>query len=113
MKLPSLDTLRQATSPIMQLALIVMIAPLAIAIGMVEAFAPGIGVRFANGALTWVKGLPESFWLFAGAAYGLREIKRGYETHVEAKVAESQASTAESLVKAAEMRRQLDEEQAP
>jgi hypothetical protein len=100
----SIDLMRKATGPVMQLVLIVMIGPLAIAIGLIEAFVPGSGVRFANGALEWVRGLPPEFWLFAGSAYGIREIKRGYEKHVEVKAAET-------LVEAKKVRDQLIEEQ--
>lgn len=97
MKLPSLDTLRKAVRPLAQLMIIAMIGPLALAIGLLEALLPGVGVRFANGILAYVRGLPDSFWLFAGGAIGIHSIARsfGHDKKVEA---------AEALVEAARLR---------
>jgi hypothetical protein len=104
-KLPSLDLLRKAVRPMTQLMIIIMIGPLAVAVGLVEAFVPGAGVRFANGMLTYVKGLPPEFWLFAGGAVGVHTIARSFGKDKE-------AEAAESMVEAARLRRQSDEEEA-
>lgn len=78
------ETLRAIVRPSAQLMIMIMIGPVTIMIGMFEAFIPGAGVRFANGCLAYIGELPESFWLFAGAAVLGHEASRSWERAKEA-----------------------------
>ena len=96
-----LDLARKAARPAMTWSIFMMIMPLTVGVGIAEVIKPGAGIRFANGALHWLSGLPESFWAFAFGAFGVVSIGRsfGNDKRVEA---------AETLVEA---RKIVDEEE--
>lgn len=93
----TLDTLRKAVRPWMQVMLIGMIGPLAILCGAIEVFLPGAGIRFANGALQWLRGLPSDFWLFAGAATATHTVSRTMDKRAESKAIEAYSVNASKL----------------
>ena len=75
-----IDMLRKAVRPVMLVMLAIMIGPVALVVGMAEAILPGAGVGFANGFVAYLGQLPESFWLFAGSAYGFYTVARSFGT---------------------------------
>jgi hypothetical protein len=80
----SLHALRGLVRPALLIMIIIMIAPLTIATGMLEAFLPGVGVRFANGCLTYLRGVPEAFWIFAGGLSLGHQVTRSVDKRSEA-----------------------------
>jgi hypothetical protein len=82
-----LTKMRGAVRPLMLLILAVLIGPIAIATGMLEAVFPGAGVRFANGFLEYMRGLPDSFWLFAGTSFGIYTAARSFGQDKKAEAA--------------------------
>lgn len=93
----SLEALRKGVRPWMQVMLIGMIGPLAIICGALEVFLPGSGIRFANGALQWLRGLPSDFWLFAGAATATHTVSRTVDKRSESKAIEAYSASANKL----------------
>jgi hypothetical protein len=69
-------------------SLFIMILPMAVGIGVAEVVKPGAGVKFADGALHWLQGLPENFWLFAFGAFGVVSIGRSFGNDKKVEAAE-------------------------
>lgn len=72
------ETLSAWVRPMMLVMLFVMIGPLALVVGALEAFLPGMGERFGIGVGAYLRALPEAFWGFASAAYGFYAIARSF-----------------------------------
>lgn len=73
-----IETLRNAVRPLMLVMLALIIGPLALITGLLEAFVPGAGLRFASGFMEYMRGLPDSFWAFAGTSYGIYTAARSF-----------------------------------
>lgn len=90
----NLSGLRKAVRPFMLWVLAAMIGPLALATGLLEAFVPGAGVKFATGFKAYMDALPAEFWLFAGASYGVYSVSRSFGQDKKAETAEVYADLA-------------------
>ncbi|MGL4232702.1 MAG: hypothetical protein ACRCWJ_15160 [Casimicrobium sp.] len=98
-----LDPLRKLARPAMTWSIFMMVLPFTIGIGVAEAIHPGGGVRFADGALHWLQGLPEEFWAFAFGVFGVVSIGRSFGN-------DKKVEAAEALVKAKEIVNEQREE---
>lgn len=81
-----LETLRDFIRPLSVFAmLLVMLLGAAIG-GLLEAFLPGVGVRFTVGVAGWFKAIPDPYYQLTGATLVGYTVAREYGKSVQSKV---------------------------
>lgn len=75
----SAEHLRSLARPALMFGIIAMLAPFALLLVVIEIALPGRGVAAANVALEWVRGLPDTFWTFAGLATLAHQASRSFD----------------------------------
>lgn len=71
-----LERLRDFIRPISVAALLAMLLLGAVISGVLEAFLPGVGVRFTEGVAGWFKAIPTNYYQLTGGLAGVYFVAR-------------------------------------
>lgn len=82
----TIPQLRALVRPLMIAMLIILIGPVAVASGIVNAIWDGAGERFNAAFIGYIGGLPESFWAFAGLVTLGHQATRSFDKAKEAEI---------------------------